>query len=117
MYVGRVDNKGNEKEHTGNTPQGKRKKGTRMRFNGNPTQFDNQNQKDKNMTGKGTYFIDRPAPTKNTEFKLLMGIKNEPEPIACKILGELNGKTMIEYSSGTETFVKWVEKEQIITVE
>ena len=68
-------------------------------------------------TEKGTYFIDKLVPPKNTEFKLLLGIRTESEPIPCKILANHFGKTMIEYSSGTETFVKWVEKEQVITVE
>jgi hypothetical protein len=69
------------------------------------------------MMEKGTYFIDHVTQPKNTEFKLMMGMKTESEPIPCKILATENGKVMIEYNpGGTETNIKWINEEQIITV-
>ena len=59
-----------------------------------------------------TYFIEKPT-YHTTEFKIRFDKQTEKE-IPCKVMTTYNGKVMIEYQSGSETFIKWINQEQII---
>ena len=69
-------------------------------------------------TAKGTYFYFTEPQSKNTEFKIMLGMQTDSGYKPCKIMDSSKGKSLITYTlNAYETVYKWVEEDQILIIE